>query len=225
MTAIQILLPFVIIFILLGVFQNFMNKKRREALSALAGSLGLSFSPNEDYAMVDRYHFLHSLGVTGDNKYTFNVLQGLYQGYALKIFTYHYETYTSGKYRSTQHHYFTVLVLELPSSFPQLAIAPEGLFSKLGQAMGFDDIDFESKEFSDSFCVRSENKKFAYDFCNAQMIDYLLGNKDLKILVEKDTMALVFIGQIKVENIAGDLEHLVKIRSFIPGYLLTQGTV
>ena len=34
--------------------------------------------------------------------------------------------------------------------------------------------------------VRSKDKKFAYDFCNAQMIDYLLDQPVIPIEVEKN---------------------------------------
>ena len=39
---------------------------------------------------------------------------------------------------------------------------------------GYQDIKFESAEFSKTFCVRSPDKKFAYDVCNAKMMEYLL---------------------------------------------------
>jgi hypothetical protein len=39
---------------------------------------------------------------------------------------------------------------------------------------GYGDIKFESAEFSKTFCLRTPDKKFAYDACNAKMIEYLL---------------------------------------------------
>ena len=44
---------------------------------------------------------------------------------------------------------------------------------KIVQTFGHDDIDFESHEFSKQFVVRCKNKRFAYDFRNALMPDYL----------------------------------------------------
>ena len=85
--------------------------------------------------------------------------------------------------------------------------------------MGFDDIDFESHEFSKKFVVRSKDKKFAYDFCNAQMIDYLLGHPDINIEVDQNSLALGFGSCLKVEEIEPHLKQLIRIRSLIPGYV------
>lgn len=85
--------------------------------------------------------------------------------------------------------------------------------------MGFDDIDFESHEFSKLFCVRSKDKKFAYDFCNAKMIDYLLDNKDMSIEIENNVVALAFNRNLKVEQIKHNMDRLIKLRSLMPEYL------
>jgi hypothetical protein len=108
-------------------------------------------------------------------------------------FDYHYETHSTDHKgnRQTHHHYFSFFILLLPVTFPELKITREGLLSKIGQALGYDDIDFESAEFSRSFCVRSKNRKFAYDVCNAQMMEYFLANRDLSLEL-KAALALAF---------------------------------
>ena len=103
--------------------------------------------------------------------------------------------------------------------FPELKIGSEGFFSKLGQALGYDDIDFESHEFSRKFCVRSGDKKFAYDVCNAQMIEYLLSNPDLTIEIEDNALAISFSRRLEPEQIETNLNRLVKLRSLMPNYL------
>jgi hypothetical protein len=40
--------------------------------------------------------------------------------------------------------------------------------------------------------VRSPDKKFAYDVCHAQMMEYLLANRDLSIEIENEVIALAF---------------------------------
>jgi len=109
--------------------------------------------------------------------------------------------------------------LTLPIIFPELKIGREGFISKIGQALGYDDIDFESHEFSRKFCVRSKNKKFAYDFCNSQMIEYLLANSDLTIEVENNALAISFDRRLEAQQIEMNLDRLVKIRSLMPNYL------
>jgi hypothetical protein len=227
MNGSNIFLIVIVVLFIVGsiVISMIIEKKRIEAMSALALRLGLQFSSGNDYHLADQYHFINGLAL-GDNRYAYNILHGDYQGQSLTAFHYHYETHTHTKNgRSTTHHYLSVMALKLPLSFPELVIAPEGIFSKVAQALGYADIDFESHEFSNSFCVRSPNKKFAYDICNAQMIDFLLGNKQLRIEIEKNVLAFVFNECISPEKIEENIPKLIKVRSLFPEYLFTQGTV
>jgi hypothetical protein len=198
-------------------------KKRREALSALAARLGLSFGTDEDYGLAERYEFLDHLA-QGDNRYAFNVLSGCHRQNEVLIFDFHYETHSTDSKgnRTTHHHYFSFFILLLPLSFPELRITKEGLLSKIAQAFGYADIDFESAEFSRAFCVRSKDKKFAYDVCNAQMMEYLLANRDLSIEIERDALALAFDSQLSAEEIEANLQRLLEIRSRLPEYLFNQ---
>jgi len=100
-----------------------------------------------------------------------------------------------------------------------LVIKPEGIFAKIGQALGFDDIDFESVDFSKRYNVRSKDKKFAYDFCNAQMITYLLQQDKLVIEVDSSCLALTFKGKLAVAEISPNIERIQKIRALMPNYI------
>ena len=157
-------------------------KKRREAFALVAQRLGLSFSPDRDSNLASYFGFLDKLA-QGSNRYAFNILRGNFRGYPIHAFDYHYETHSrdSKGNRQTHNHYFSCLILTVEKAFPELTIAGEGFFSKIAQGLGYDDIDFESHEFSRTFCVRSKDKKFAYDFCHARLMEYLLQNQDLAI--------------------------------------------
>jgi Protein of unknown function (DUF3137) len=87
---------------------------------------------------------------------------------------------------------------------------------------GYQDIQLESAEFSKAFNVRSPDKKFAYDVCNAQMMEYLLANRDLSVEIENNVMALAFSTRLSVEQIELNLKRSVEIRSLLPKYLFTQ---
>lgn len=198
----------------------YAGKKRREAMGLLAEKLGLRFSAERNYQMADRYAFLDKLR-QGSNRYAYNIMSGDFQGHDIAAFDYHYETHSTDSKgrRQTHHHHFSFFILTLGRSFPELTIAREGLLSKIAQAVGYDDIDFESHEFSKKFVVRSKDKKFAYDFCNSRMIDYLLGHPDINIEVDQNSLALGFTSRLKVEELEPHLSQLVKIRSLMPDYL------
>ncbi len=213
---------FAVIIIAAVIYGAIAARKRREELAALAARLGLTFRADNDHSLADRLGFLNALA-QGSNRYAFNLLAGVYEGHEVLVFDYHYETHSSGSkgQRQTHHHHFSFFVLTLPRSFPELRITREGLLSKIAQAFGYDDVDFESAEFSRAFCVRSKDKKFAYDVCNGQMMEYLLTNRDLSIEIENRALALAFGTRLSAADIESNLRRLMEIRSRLPEYLFT----
>lgn len=209
--------------VVLGILGYLSAKKRREAMAALAAKLGLSFDPSKNKVMAQRYQFLDKLR-SGSNRYAFNTISGNYRDNDVIMFDYHYETYSTDSKgrRQTHHHYFSFFILKLSEAFPELVIGKEGFFSKIGQALGYDDIDFESHEFSRKFCVRSKDKKFAYDICNARMIEYLLSNTDLTIEIDANALAISFSRRLSPEHIEPNLNRLITLRSLIPEYLFSR---
>jgi hypothetical protein len=192
-------------------------RKRREAMRTLAARLGLRFEPGKDRYLAKKYKFLNKLR-RGSNRYAYNILSGKYQGKELTVFDYHYQT---GSGKNTHHHHFSFFIMHLPASFPELVIGPEHIFSKIAQAVGYDDIDFESHEFSRKFCVRSGDKKFAYDVCNARMIEYMLSNSDLSIEIEGSSLAISFNRRLAPDRIESNLNRLIQVRSLMPEYLFS----
>jgi len=208
-------IAFVIVAVVLGHLQA---QKRRAAMLALARRLGLRFDPDKNRDLARRYEFIDKMRA-GRNRYAFNILTGAYQGHDVLLFDYHYKT---GSGKNTHHHYLSFFILRLPTSVPELLIGPEGFFSKIAQAVGYDDIDFESHEFSRKFCVRSRDKKFAYDICHAKMIEYLLSNTDLTLEMERDSLAISFQRRLKPELIEPNLRRLIQVRALLPDYLFSQ---
>lgn len=214
---------FIAFAIIAAIYGYIQDKKRREAMQMIAQQLGFSFSTEKDHSFASQYGFLNELD-SGSNRYAFNIMQGTARdGSPCSIFDYHYETHSTDSKgrRKTHHHYLSVFTLILPRQFPEIVIQPEGFFSKIAQAMGFDDIDFESVEFSKRYQVKSPDKKFAYDFCNAQMISYLLDQTDLIIEVEHNVLAISFKGKLAADLIIPNLERLLQIRSLMPNYLFS----
>ena len=219
-------MPFLIAAVLLiavigSIWGAIQARKRQEGLFALAQRLNLGLNPGLDYATADRFDFLKQLA-QGDNRYATNVLSGNYRQNDVLAFDYHYETQTHDKNGThTEHHWFSFCILTLPATFPDLTIRRENFFTKIAEAFGYQDIKFESAEFSKTFLVRSPDKKFAYDVCNAQMMEYLLANRDLSVEIENEVGALVFNARIAVEQFERDLQRLIEIRSRLPEYLFT----
>lgn len=220
---IAIIILVVGLFIVLAIAGAAAARKRREELAVLAGRLGLNYRADKDHSMAGRFDFLDALA-TGSNRYAYNILSGVYQQREVLVFDFHYETHSTDSKgrRRTHHHHFSFFILTLPQNFPELRISREGFLSKIAQAFGYDDIDLESAEFSRAFCVRSRNKKFAYDVCHPQMMEYLLANRDLSIEIEGSALALAFGQCLSATEIESNLSRLLEIRSRLPDYLFNK---
>ena len=147
-----------------------MWRKRRQALRQLASSLGFTYSPRDMFHLPGRFDFLNLFNI-GHSRRASNVIHGSREGADVFLFDYRYVT-GSGKNQTT--HSFCCCVIEVGMNFPYLWIRRERWYDKITSAIGFDDIDFESHEFSRKFYVKSESKKFAYEVINQQMMEYLL---------------------------------------------------
>ena len=165
-------------------------KKRREALAAVAGRLGWQFDPSRDTGHDDEYaHF--EVFRRGHSRAAFNTLTGKIEidgrSFPGKMGDFTYKvTRQTDKGPRTRTYRFSYLILHLPfRSVPDLLIRREGIFDKLAGAIGFDDIDFESAEFSKRFFVKSGEKKFAYDVVHPRMIEFLLDNPFPGVDIEK----------------------------------------
>jgi hypothetical protein len=223
----QNVMPFVfvavVVLIIIGaIFNAIAQRKRREGLFMLAQRLNLNFDGGRNCEIEPRFGFLKQLE-QGDDRYATNVLSGTYRQNEILAFDYHYATYHTDKNGTHKDdHWFSFFILTMPAVFPDLTIRRENFFTKVAEVFGYQDIEFESAEFSRAFNVRSPDKKFAYDVCNAKMMEYLLANRDLSIEIENEVIALAFNTRLSVEQIEFNLQRLVEIRSRLPEYLFTQ---
>lgn len=149
-------------------------KKRREAMRTLSRHLGLRFDASTDSSFHSRY--AHGLFNRGHSRRAYNLLRGEYpianHQFDLVMGDYRYTT-GSGKNQTT--HRLSVILLSPPyRPGPSLLLRREWLGDKLLGALGFDDIDFESEEFSRKFLVKSNDKQFAYAVIHPRMIEFLL---------------------------------------------------
>ena len=189
----DVLLFFVILAVGVGVaylaYQQ--AKKRREALAHLARELGWTFDPSRDYGHDDEYA---QFGIfrRGRRRVAFNTLSGSLdiagRRYSAKMGDF---SYTVKRGKSSTTYTFSYLILHLPfMRVPDLLIRREGLFDKLAGAIGFDDIDFESAEFSDRFLVKSSDKRFAYDVVHARTMAFLLDGNPPAVDIERGSCCI-----------------------------------
>ncbi len=194
MSPVFIIVLVVVLVCVLGYFGYLAEKKRREEMAALAASLGLRFDPGPDHGHDEEYgHF--EIFRRGHSRVALNTMSGdlPVAGRSCRVVAgdFRYKvTSGSGKNRRTHTHNFSYAIVELPFQAPALLIRPEGMFDKLAGVFGFDDIDFESEEFSRKFYVKSPDKKFAYDVLHPRMMEFLLANRAAALDLEYGRVCL-----------------------------------
>jgi hypothetical protein len=157
-----------------AVISHRMEKQRRAVLAAFARSQGLEYQPERDGDFPEAQN--HPWFNQGHARYTKHRIEGIRdirgERFVVKMGEFHWTT-GSGKHQ--QHHVEAYLLIR-PTwpALPNLVIRPETFFDKIGDALGFDDIDFESAEFSRKFMVKSTDKRFAYAVVHQRMMEFLM---------------------------------------------------
>jgi hypothetical protein len=179
--------PIISILIAVGVivffiFGSYLEAKRRQAIQNWAMLHQLSFNREKDHQFHNRYPEFEFL-TQGDNYYAFNTLTGPWNGRPFVGFDYHYETRSTNSKGQTQtnDHYFSGVIIQTDIILNPLMIRPEGFFDKVTEFFGYDDIDFESAEFSRKFYVKSSDKRWAYDVIHPRMMEFLLASPGFNI--------------------------------------------
>jgi hypothetical protein len=160
----------VIVFVI--VYNFYASNKRLKELGNWAMSRGLIFSPMKDKSFDSKYPNFDCLQ-KGDSRYACNIMTGNLTGREFLGCDYHYAT-DSGK--SREEHNISLVIIKSPILLKSLLIRPETFSDKIAAFVGFDDINFESAEFSKKFYVKSPDKKWAYDIIHPQMMEFLMAS-------------------------------------------------
>jgi len=157
------------LFVLMLIGGAIASRKRREALQKLADALGLQYKsePNDVHRQYEQFRPLS----VGRNRRSSNLLHGRRGEIEWDIFDYKYRT---GSGKNAKTHSVGVLVAKVPIVLPAMEIRPESMFDKIAATVGFDDINFESEQFSRRYHVTCADRKGCYDLIHPQMIEYLL---------------------------------------------------
>jgi len=161
------------------------SAKRKKELASWASNAGLAFAPSPDRSYDNRYPAFGCLR-RGHSRYAYNIASGTWNGRWLEAFDYRYVT-GHGKNRST--HTFSAIIVRTDLSLKPLHIRSENAFDKLTEFFGADDIDFESRQFSREFHVKSPDKKWAYDVLHQRTMEFLLSQP--KYAIEFDTQSII----------------------------------
>ena len=162
------------------------ERERREAMRASAASMGLRFTDRDD-TLDERMAAFPPFAV-GHSRVGLNLMEGeaTLGGVRMTFLggDYQYKVTTSnGKStQTTTYNMSFIAVTPVVLSVPEeLTVRAEGMFDKIGAFLGFDDIDFESSEFSKRFHVKCSDRRFAFDLFDPRMMEFFLGTRPPRI--------------------------------------------
>lgn len=161
----------IVLMVAIAVLSIRADRKRTEGLRRAAEEMGFEFTPDPGEGMLGRYPGFH-LFSQGRSRDVRNLLRGKAGGLEVSIFDYSYVT-GSGKSRHTWRQ--TVLAFEFDDvNLPGFSLRPEQWFHKIGQWLGYQDIDFESHpKFSKKYLLRSgEREEDVRALFNDRVLEY-----------------------------------------------------
>lgn len=206
----------------LAIHSYYQSEQRKQELLALATRLGWQFTPGKDRGFDARYGF--EALQKGSNRYAYNVLRGPHANHQACCFDYHYETYSTDSKgnRKTHHHYFSAVVLDTALPLKPLFLRPEGFFDRVGELFGFDDIDFESAQFSREFFVKADDRKWAFDVIHQATMEYLLTAPRFTIEFAGPRVIACRSSTFSPAEFEQALEVIVGVIERLPNYLLRE---
>ena len=198
-------------------------EKRRKELQAWAQAHQLSLDPSKAYDLDTRFSQFHCL-LQGANRYAHNLMQGSWKGRDFLGFDYHYETYSTDSkgHCQTHHHHFSAAILSSDLPLKPLQIRPEGFFDKITEFFGFDDIDFESAEFSRAFHVSAQDRRWAYDVLHARAMQFLLDQPRFSLQMGEHTVIVHRSRTFAPDEFATAAEVICGLLDGLPEYVVQQ---
>ena len=188
-------LGFVAILILAYLSYQYARKKAQErqtTLLAIAKKYGLDFNAGQSFApepaftagalaiAIDpqgaraRFGDIDPFG-KGHSQSCANIIGGAYHGSGVLIFDYTYKITTSNGKSTTTTTYNVQIVSRTVACFlPHFTMQPENFLLKIGEKLGYHEIEFESEEFNKRWFVRGADARSIYDLLHPRAMERLL---------------------------------------------------
>jgi hypothetical protein len=160
MNLLPVLVPLALVPVVVAVLllARRARQQRTEALRGTSGAMGFAF---EDKGNLEQLQARGSLPIfdRGHGKRVSNVMTGRAGGTDQEVALFDYQ-YTTGA--GKESHTWRQTVALFPSGarrLPDLVLAPENFFHKVGQVFGYQDVDFEANpDFSSRYLLRGPDE-------------------------------------------------------------------
>jgi len=180
---------FLVLGVIVGLSFYFDNKRRQQWLEVATalGFEGLATFPMELDGVVGSSPLLN----TGRQRTWTNIYRRQVDSLGVMFGDYRY---TVGHGKSTKVWYQTIILFHSPTfESPRFEIKPEGWFSRIGEMLGAQDIDFaEAPEFSKKYVLKSDDEAAVRDFLRPDTLELLAGLQNLCLEVRRGSLMFWF---------------------------------
>lgn len=200
-----------------GVFLFKAEQKRRAALVAWATRHGWTYKDRDD-TILQRLE--GTPFETGHSRKATDVMAGPLGDRHATVFGYQYsETHHNGSGTTTSTSKFHVFVVSMPCAVGHLAVKPEGLLAKLGNKVGFADVQLESDDFNRAYRLTASSQKLAYNLVPAATIELLLDHVGTNLHTDGDLLVAVEDGTLNVAGLDRTLALLGAFLDNVPSFV------
>jgi hypothetical protein len=192
-----------------------LKAKRRAAFRAFALQHRLEYAEGDPFSLLG---WPFDLFRRGDGRGIDHVVWGTWRDTKLQAFDYWYytESTDSKGHRSRSYRRFSGVVIEVPAAFPHLTMAREGLFTRLADHLGMEDIEFESPEFNRRYNVKAGERRFAYELIDGRMLEWLVGFDQGLAFEVMGNRVLAYGPRVKPSGLLGLIGTAAMFRDRIP---------
>jgi len=186
------------------------EKKRKEELKKAAGRMGFSFSPDNDNSLLSSLSVL-KLFSRGYGRKAYNIMKGEMDRILWTVFDYRY---TVGGGRSSTTYSQTVACAQVDGDLPKFSLGPESFFHRLGDVLGYKDIDFESNRvFSDRYLLKGPDEASVRKLFTPEILTFFENRKDIINIEAAGSRIIIYRNNKKVnpDNLRSFISEASKI--------------
>jgi len=161
-----ILIVFVVVAVAAVYIGYYLNQQRIKAYTTFCASSGYQFVADRDGAQQEFVHVVPFFNRGYARRWRYEI-SGQYNGVAFTAFQYDY-TISTGRSSSTYRH--AMLKWKSNRPLPQFTLGPETFFTRIGDVLGFHDIDFaDDPAFSSSYRLKGADEDAVGAFFSSAM--------------------------------------------------------
>jgi hypothetical protein len=202
---------------------------RVEGLKELAKRLGFRYRSRAD--QMPRHYGHLDLLTRGPDRRVSNSIRGKLGEVHVRIFDFEYGSLgargsvTSARDSSPYHRRdMSVVLFDMPRSFPKLVVRPASLADTLGALVGVGDVQVGHREFDAAYRVKARNEEFAREALNPDTIELLLQSEGACVEVARSSVLFHTGAELTTEGVEWLLEFGIEFMRKVPKFEFEKAT-